>query len=387
VSAVRPAYAEIDLNAITHNAGVLQRIAAPAALCAVVKADAYGHGAVPVARELVRSGVPLLAVALTSEGIELREAGIDGPILVLSECPADEVEAAVGAELTLTLYSVTAVQAAEEASRKAGVRTAVHLKLDTGMHRVGLDRADLLEVALRITTSDALDLEGFFTHLAVADEMGEEYTRIQLGRLARGVDELRSAGIFPRIVHAANSAGTLLWPEARLDLVRCGISCYGHSPAPAATSAVAEALGGDFLLPAMSIRARVSFVRSLNAGERPSYGRRIPLSADSIVATIPIGYADGLPRALGSHGGAVLIGGRRRPIAGTVTMDQIIVDCGPSGDVAVGDEVVLLGRQGDQVVTAEEWAALTDTIAYEVLCRIGPRVPRRYIGGDSRAEA
>jgi alanine racemase len=386
VSAIRPAYAEIDLDAIAQNARLLRRVAAPAALCAVVKADAYGHGAVPVARELVRVGVPLLAVALVSEGVELRDADVAGPVLLLSECPPDEVQVAVDAGLTLTVYSVPAVEAAEAASRKNGVRTAVHLKLDTGMHRAGLDPADLLEVALRIAASDALDFEGFFTHLAVADEQHDPYTEIQLDRLAKGRAVLASAGITPRVVHAANSAGTLLWPAARHDLVRCGISIYGHLPAPAIAQSARAALGEDELVPAMSIRSRVSFVRSLNAGERPSYGRRIPLPADSIVATVPIGYADGLPRALGANGGAVLIGGRRRPIAGTVTMDQIVVDCGPTGDVQAGDEVVLLGRQGDEIVTAEEWAARTDTIAYEVLCRIGPRVPRRYVGGAGDAQ-
>jgi alanine racemase len=347
----------------------------------VVKADAYGHGAVPVAQELVRAGVPVLAVALVSEGVELRDAGIGGPILLLAECSPDEVEAAVEAGLTLTVYSVPAVEAAEAASQKMGVRTAVHLKIDTGMHRAGLDSADLIEVALRIAASDALDFEGFFTHLAVADEPDDHFTELQLDRLERGRAVLASAGITPRVVHAANSAGTLLWPAAHHDLVRCGISIYGHLPAPDVAARVHAVLGDDDLTPAMSIRARVSFVRSLNAGERPSYGRRIPLPEDSIVAIVPIGYADGLPRALGANRGAVLIGGRRRPIAGTVTMDQIVVDCGPTGDVSAGDEVVLLGRQGNEEVTAEEWAMRTDTIAYEVLCRIGPRVPRRYVGG------
>jgi alanine racemase len=382
VSVIRPAYAEIDLDAIAHNARVLSRIAGSAQLCAVVKADGYGHGAVPVASELRRSGVALLAVALVTEGVELREGGVDGAVLVLSECPDDQVDLAVEAGLTLTVYSAGAVAAAEAAARRHGRRVPVHLKLDTGMHRVGVDHCELLAIARQVCASDDLELEGFFTHLAVADDPDDPYTAIQLDRFAAARAELAAEGITPPLVHAANSAATIVRPDARLDLVRCGISCYGHLPAAAVGPSMRHAVGtGDHLTPAMSIHARVSFVRQLGVGERPSYGRTLPLAADSFVATIPIGYADGLPRALGATGGAVLIGGVRRPLAGTVTMDQILVDCGPSGDVHVGDEVVLIGRQGGAEITAEEWATRTDTIVYEVLCRIGPRLPRRYVGG------
>jgi alanine racemase len=326
----------------------------------------------------------VLAVALASEGIELREAGIAGPVLLLSECPADEIDDAVAAGLTLTVYSPAAVDAAEAAAGRHRTRLGVHLKLDTGMHRAGVDPDDLVPVARRIAQSDLLDLEGFFTHLAVADEPDDPYTGIQLERFGAARATLGGIGIVPPIVHAANSAATIVRADSRFDLVRCGISIYGHLPAAGLATFFAEEVGEDEALrPAMSIRATVAFTRPLARAERPSYGRTIPLPEDSIVATVPIGYADGLPRVLGSTGGSVLIGGVRRPIAGTVTMDQIIVDCGPSGDVKPGDEVVLLGRQGGEEITAEEWADRTGTIAYEVLCRIGPRVPRRYVGGAS----
>ena len=228
-------------------------------------------------------------------------------------------------------------------------------------------------------------LDGLFTHLAVADEPDDPYTAVQLERFESARKALAGAGMTPRVVHAANSAGAIAHPGSRYDVVRCGIACYGHLPSAEIGPALASSGGGgrERLRPAMTILSRVGFVRPLEAGERPSYGRRIPLARDTVVATVPIGYADGLPRALGASGGAVLIGGRRRPIAGTVTMDQIVVDCGPEGDVAPGDEVVLIGRQGDEEITAEEWAERTDTIVYEVLCRIGPRMPRRYLRGGS----
>jgi alanine racemase len=379
LSATRPAFAEIDLDAIAGNARLLARLVAPARLCAVVKADAYGHGAVPVARALTKSGVPMLAVALVAEGIELRNAGIDVPVLVLSECAPDETDEAVGAGLGLTVYSAGAVREAEAAARRLGRRARVHLKVDTGMHRVGADLEDLGTIAQLIDGSDALELEGLFTHLAVADDPEDPFTDVQLERFARARAELSAMGIVPHYVHVANSAAAISRADSRLDIVRCGIAIYGHLPSEAISPSLDDATG-DRLKPAMSIHAKVSFIRRLRRGERLSYGRQIPLPDDAFVATVPIGYADGLPRALGAKGGAVLIGGVRRPIAGTVTMDQIMVNCGGSGDVAPGDPVVLLGRQGDETITSEEWAERTGTIAYEVLCRIGPRLPRTYRG-------
>ena len=203
------------------------------------------------------------------------------------------------------------------------------------------------------------------------------FTEVQLARFEGVLAELQRVGQRPPVAHVANSAGAIAWPEARYDLVRCGISLYGPSPGPSASEALA-AMGIDRLEPAMSLHARVSSTRCLEAGERPSYGRRRPLSDRSVVATVPLGYADGLPRALFDAGFQVLINGRRHPLAGVVTMDQIVVDCGTAAHVAPGDDVVLLGSQGDEEITAEEWASLLGTISYEVLCGVGPRVPRVY---------
>jgi alanine racemase len=232
-------------------------------------------------------------------------------------------------------------------------------------------------------------LGAVWTHLAVADGADPDdrsFTSAQLQRFDAVVDALTAAGHRPPMTHAANSAGAIGVAAARLDMVRCGIALYGMAPTPALADELASATGGERLRPVLSLRARVTSVRDLDAGERPSYGRRRPLAERSTVATVPIGYADGVPRRLFDEGGEVLIRGIRRPLAGVVTMDQVVVDCGPVGatPVAVGDEVVLLGRQGDAEVTATEWAGLLGTINYEVLCDIGPRVPRLAVEGDSR---
>jgi alanine racemase len=370
----RPAWADIDLGAIRHNAGLLAARAAPATLMAVVKADGYGHGAVPVAQAALDGGAAWLGVALVEEGLELREAGIEAPIMVLAEAPAAAAGAVVAGRLTPVVHSGPWIEALAKAAADAGAvePLAVHLKVDTGMHRVGCAPQAAVEVARAIGRHDELRLEGLLTHLAVADEPANPYTAEQLGRFEAVRAHLAAAGIRPSVVHAANSAGLLAVPQARYDLVRCGIALYGIPPAP-------EFDGLLPLRPAMTLRAQASLVRRLEAGERISYGLRYRLSAPSVVATVPVGYADGVPRRLGHVGGEVLAGGRRRPIAGTVTMDQLMVDLG-GDELPAGAEVVLIGRQGSEEITAAEWAERLDTIPYEVCCAIGPRVPRRYVG-------
>ncbi|MDQ3569608.1 MAG: alanine racemase [Actinomycetota bacterium] len=371
----RQAWAEVDLDAIGHNTAALAAVAAPAALCAVVKADGYGHGAVPVARVALEAGASWLAVAVVEEGEALRGAGIDAPVLLLAEPPVDAMAAAVAHGLTLTLYTLAGVEAAAGAVTRGRAPTPVHVKVDTGMHRVGAAPEDLVDVARAVDEAPGLRLEGLWTHLAVAEEPAEEaYTVEQLRRFEVARDRLAAAGIHPAILHTSNSAGAVAHEAARYDLVRCGISVYGYSPDPA----LAAPLG---LRPAMSLRARVSLVKELEAGERVSYGLRYRMQRRSDVATVPLGYGDGVRRRLGSLGCEVLIRGRRCPIAGTVTMDQFLVDCGPASGVAPGDEVVLIGRQGNQEITADHWAELLDTISYEIVCGVGPRVPRVYRSG------
>ena len=383
----RPAWAEVDLGAIRHNVAVLRGCVAPARLWAVVKADAYGHGAVPVARAAIEGGAAGLAVAVVDEGVELVEAGVGGPILVLAEPSADAAEAVASAGLHATVATPEVAAMLAAAARRVGTTVPVHVKVDTGMHRVGVapERAGALAAA--VAAEPSLRLEGMFTHLAVADGTSAEdraFTALQLDRFDKAAAELAQR---PPLLHAANTAGAICWPAARYDLVRCGIGIYGLAPSLEVASDDRGATAVAELRPALALRARVTAVRELGAGERPSYGRLRPLPARSVVATVPLGYADGVPRRLFGAGATVLVGGRRRPLAGTVTMDQLMVDCGPDAGVAPGDEVTLIGRQGAEEITATEWAAALGTIGYEVLCGIGARVPRRFRSGSPTVAA
>ena len=375
----RSAWAEIDVEAITHNARVLSQLVRPAQLCAVVKANGYGHGAAAVARAALAGGAIGLAVALVDEGVELRRRGVRGPLLLLSECGADAVDAAMANNLTPTLYTAEGVELFSQAARRLGQRKSVHVKLDTGMHRVGAPMADAAAILRAVADDPLLVFEGLWTHLAVADGESADDRDFTLGQLASFdavLTDLDRRQALPNLVHAANTAGAIVYPTSRYSMVRCGIGLYGCLPGPAVTEALSAGTSGAALRPALSLRARVVSVRTLEEGARPSYGRLRALPRRSVVATVPLGYADGVPRALFAQGYSVLIGGRRRPLAGMVTMDQIVVDCGDDLSVRPGDEVVLLGRQGDEEITADEWAGLLGTISYEVLCGIGPRVPR-----------
>jgi alanine racemase len=361
----RWAWAEIDLDAVAHNVGVLKAAVAPAGVWAVVKADAYGHGAVAVGRAALAAGCDGLCVALTAEGIALRQAGITAPVLVLSEQPADHAPTIVAHDLTPTVTTIEAVDAL--AGCRAGI--GVHVKVDTGMHRVGAAPSDVPALVEHIAASSpAVRLTGLFTHLAVADELGDPYTAGQLAAFDQLTAGLTLDGV---VTHAANSAGALAHPDSHRSFVRTGIAVYGISPGPDLDHLATG------LRPVLSLRARVSFVKRLAAGDRLSYGLRHTLPVAANVATVPLGYADGVRRGL-SDVGEVLIGGCRRRIIGTVTMDQLMVDCGDD-PVQRGDEVVLIGRQGDEQVTAEEWGRLLGTIGYEIVCGIGPRVPRQVL--------
>jgi alanine racemase len=367
---LRPVWAEVDLAAIRHNTRLLAELVAPAQLCAVVKAYAYGHGPVRVAEAALASGATWLAVALVEEGAALRDAGITEPVLLLSEPPAPAWPEVVRRRLTPTVYTMAAVEAAAKAVALADADPLpVHVKVDTGMHRVGASPELGLDVAAAVAGRPELRLEGLWTHFAVADEPANEYTAEQLRRFLVVVDELDRRGVRPPLLHTCNSAGAVALAAGRLGLVRCGIAVYGLDPSP-------ELAGRLPLRPALSLKAAVSYVKRLPAGARISYGLRYRLDAESTVATVPIGYADGVPRRLSEAGGEVLIRGRRHRIAGAVTMDQLMVDCGPAAEVAPGDEVVLIGRQGDESIDAWEWAERLGTIAYEVVCGIGARVPR-----------
>jgi alanine racemase len=369
----RWAWVEVDLDAIAHNVGELRVVAAPAEVWAVVKADGYGHGAVEVSRAALAAGAAGLCVALVSEGVALRLGGIEAPILVLSEQPPEAVGDLVDHDLIATVCTADGVDRLAAAVADRGATThRVHLKVDTGMHRVGVRPDDAAALVERIAGHrPVLRLDGVFTHLAVADEPANTYTDVQLERFDAVLITLPVDDI---LVHAANSAAALTRPDARRSLVRAGIAVYGISP-----GAELDGLAAS-LRPALALKSRVSHVKRLAAGDRLSYGLRHTVAAATDVATVPVGYADGVRRNLSGTSAAMLVGGRRRQIIGTITMDQLMIDCGDD-DVAIGDEVVLIGRQGDEEIRAEEWARTLGTIGYEVVCAIGPRVPRRYVTG------
>jgi alanine racemase len=376
---VRWAWVEVDHEAIAHNVRALRDLVEPAELWAVVKADGYGHGAVEVARTARAAGAGGLGVALVQEGVELREAGDAGPVIVLSEQPAEELGALVRHGLTATVYSERGVDDLCAAAAREGMDVAVHLKVDTGMHRVGAAPDRVAVLAERILASPRLVLDGVFTHFAQADEPGAASIELQAARFAATLAELDARGRRPPRIHAVNSAGGLTLEGLRHSLVRAGIAVYGIEPGPAVGALTA------WLRPALSLHARVTHVQRVAAGEGVSYGWRHVLDRPATVATLPLGYADGVPRRLFATGGEVLLRGRRRRIVGVVTMDQLMVDCGDD-DVAVGDEAVLIGAQLDPStgevarVRAEEWAERLGTIGYEIVCGISARVPRVHVG-------
>jgi alanine racemase len=375
---VRAVWSEVDLDAIRANVRTLRDRAAPAELLAVVKANGYGHGAVPVARAALDAGATWLGVARVDEGEQLRAAGVDAPVMLLSEPAPRVADRVVAQRLTPVVYTEPGIDALAKAVADAGRAEPldVHLKVDTGMHRVGCTPEEAVMLAMHVVARDELTLAGVCTHLAVADEPGNPYTADQLGRFDAVLDALGSRDLRPPLAHAANSAALLTDPRARYDLVRIGIACYGLPPAP-----VLADHAGVTLRPALSLRARITMVKTLPPGARVSYGLRSEVGPSGRVATVPAGYADGVPRNLGLAGGEVLVRGRRRPIVGVVTMDQLLVDLGDA-PADVDDEVVLIGRQGDDEVTATEWAARLDTISYEIVTGIGARVPRSYTGGS-----
>ena len=333
---------------------------------AVVKANGYGHGALQVAQAAIRGGASWLGVSSVQEGVELRKAGISQPILNMGYTPPAALSAAIAAKLALTVYD----QEALDLFKTAGTEIAVHVKADTGMHRLGAEPDEAVRLAMEVHRHPNLRLEGFWTHFADAD--GDlEFTRKQLAAFLEARKALIYGGASGFLSHAANSAGLLRLPEARLDLVRAGLVIYGVRPVRAWTDLPA-------LRPALTWRTVVTNVLPLSKGETVGYGRRFTAGTNTRVATIAVGYADGLHRAASNRGQAI-VRGRKVPIAGTISMDQAALDVSSVRDVAVGDVVTLIGQDGQACQTADDLAEATGTISYEVLCAISGRVPRHYL--------
>ncbi len=372
----RPTWAEISKSAVAHNVRALKNVMGETKLCAVVKADAYTHGAVTVARAALEGGADSFGVATVDEGMELRRAGISQPILVLAEVSSPEIADALTNDLTLTVGSLDGARAVIACAEELGGVHRVHVKVNTGMHRMGVEPEALDQVLDALRTSPAIDVEGLFSHFSVAEGTSaadRAFTRLQIDRFDDIVDRLAYRGVAPRVLHLSNTAGSLGYPNARRTMVRTGLGLYGYLPESWLVGALEEK--GEHLEPVLTLRSKVSAVRRVAAGERPSYGRRRALEREATIVTVPIGYADGYPRAMFDGGGEVLIKGKRYPLAGNITMDQLVVDVGDDR-VDLGDDVVLLGRDGGEVISADEWARWANSISWEVLGRIGPRVPR-----------
>lgn len=372
-------WAEVDLDAIRDNVRLVARlVTARTAVMAVVKADGYGHGALPAAQAALEGGATWLAVASVQEGLELRSARIEAPILHLGYTPIDALGEAVAAGLSLTVFEQGTLDALADLPLPAQAR--LHLKIDTGMHRLGASPEDALELATRIGRHPNMQLEAVWTHFASADS-DLELTRQQLARFLRARDQIRSQTGLQFLSHAANSAGLLRLPEARLDLVRAGLVIYGLSPNPGWRDLPA-------LRPALSWRTIVTNIQTVPDGAAIGYGQTWRAAGPRRVATLAVGYGDGLPRRQ-SNRGQVLLRGRPAPIVGAVSMDQTMVDVTDIPGVAIGDVVTLVGRDGGAELTASAVAAAVDTIPWEVLCAISARVVRRYTGkalGERRAE-
>lgn len=368
-----PVWAEVDLGAIRHNVSTLVALASPAEVMGVVKGYAYGHGNPEAARAMVAAGATRLGVARVAEALHLRESGVEVPIHVFSEPPEQAAARFVEGRLTATVYTEGFGRALSDAASAAGTSVSVHVKIDTGMHRVGVPIDDVPDAIGVLGSLPGLEIEGAWSHLAVADVPDHPFTARQLASFHDVVGKIEASGTRLRYKHIANSAATLSLPEAHRELVRCGVASYGLWPSKAL-------VGSADLRPALALRARIGMVKTVDAGQALSYGLDYELSRTGRVVTVAGGYADGYDRRLSGRAD-VLIGGERYRVSGTVCMDQFMVDVGDRA-FDPGATVTLLGSDGSASVTAEELADLIGTINYEVTSRIPSRVPRIFQNAD-----
>jgi alanine racemase len=369
-----PVWAEIDLDALRHNIEVLAASAAGAEVMGVVKGYAYGHGNPASAVAMLQAGATRLGVARLAEAIHLREAGIDAPVHLFTEPPEPAAPTLVELGVVPTIYTEEFARALSEAAARAGKVVPVHLKVDTGMHRVGIKAEDAAAAVELLEELPGIEPEGIWSHFAVADEPGHPFNKKQLDAFVELTEKLDAAGHHIRMRHMANSAAVLSMPESHFDVVRCGIASYGLWPGP-------RFVGTADLRPVLALKARLNLLKEVERGEGVSYGLRYRMPETGSVVTVPAGYADGYDRRL-SGTADVIIEGRRHKVSGTVCMDQFMVDVG-SESPEPGATITLIGADGGEVVTAEELAAQIGTINYEVTTRIPSRVPRVYLGERS----
>jgi alanine racemase len=372
----RPTWAEIDLDALAENLRLIrERVGLEVSVMAAVKADAYGHGAVACARRLEAEGVDWFGVALPEEGHELRRARITRPILCLGGFWEGQQQLCLQQNLTPVVYRLDMIEALDRAAHAAGVTADVHVKIDTGMGRLGVRSADLRQFCEALTRFRGVRVDGLMTHLAAADDPAQEdFTKRQLERFQQAIDLFRARGFTPRYIHAANSAATFAFPGARGNIVRPGGALYGFS-----RDVLPPHNEPPQLKPVMSLHSRIMLLKTVGPGEKLGYGCTFETKRESVIATIPIGYDDGYRRAL-SNRGRVIVGGTFAPVVGRVSMDLALIDVTDVVGVSLHDRVTLLGHDGEHSITAEDLGELAGTISYEITCGISSRVPRIYSG-------
>ena len=366
-----PTFAEIDLNAFSHNLKQVRlKVGKDRKIISIIKADAYGHGAVEIAKRSSVSGADMLGVSTVGEGIELREAEIESPILLLGGCSKGDAEWIVSYNLKSIIYSFDAVLSLSKEAERQGKIADVHIKVDTGMGRIGIQSDEVMGLVKKVSSLKNIKIEGILTHFATAYEVDREFTGRQIKTFKAVIDELKKSGFSFSFMHASNSAAIVNYPESYFNTVRPGIILYGSTPFDFPVE--------DFLIkPVMSWKTSIVHLHNTPEKTGISYGRRFVTKRDSIIATIPVGYADGYSRSL-SNKVQVLVGGRRVNQIGTICMDMCMIDVTDLPDVKVGDDVVLLGRQGGEEIRVEELASIAGTIPYEIFCSIGRRVRRVY---------
>jgi alanine racemase len=371
---MRPTRVVIDLIKLENNIKEIKsQLDSKTAIMAIVKANAYGHGILEVAKAALKSGAHSLGVAIPEEGVKLRRGGIDCDILVLGGFATDQINLILDYNLSICLFSLDSAMLINKLAGEKRKKVKVHLKVDTGMGRIGVrDREEAVKLGIAINQMEHLILEGIFTHFSSADEPDQNYSSIQLDRFVSVVNDFRRAGIHPVWIHAANTASMVNFPKSHFNMVRIGIGIYGYIPGHALDSKRVIKVE-----PVLSWHTRVLHIKSIGVGSAISYGRTYIAQEPRIIATLPVGYGDGYSRLL-SNKGWVLIRGKKAPIVGNICMDQMMVDVTDIPGTEVGDDVVLIGRQGDRSIFADDLAKLYGTISYEVLTGISARVPRIY---------
>lgn len=375
-NSIRPVWAEVDLGCIEHNVKQIKSLCENKKIYGVVKADAYGHGALDIVQVLLKSGVTDLAVALITEALEIIKSGINVPILILGFTPLTFAEDILNNNIEQTVYDLEYAKKLSEIAQEKNKTAKIHIAVDTGMGRIGfLPNEKGMEAVRQISKLPNINIEGIFTHFSTADEADKTYSMEQLYKFNKFVDDLEREGLKFNIKHASNSAGIMDLPEAHFNAVRPGIIMYGYYPS---NEVIKERLD---LKPALTLKTSVVHVKTLPKDMYISYGRKYKTDKERVIATLPIGYADGYTRAL-SNKGKVIVNGKLASIVGAVCMDQCMIDVTDVGTVKVGDEVILLGEHGNTRFNADDLAELLDTINYEIICMIGRRVPRVYINNE-----